>query len=259
MKMQLYFFSAATISFVLFLLMVLSFYIGTRLAHRKKMRQVEDDEKTSSSLVGAVFALSAFVLGFAFSMSASRYDAKRNIVVQEANNIGTALLRADLYPDSMRNIIRPLFKEYIETRIDYYNTKADTAALNTSLIKANAISAKIWQEAIGHFNKTGAFVPVNNMLPALNAMIDITTTSHQQLYAVVPQSILMMLFILTLTSAFLAGYSNKKGHVDWPIAVGFCLLSSLVIYCTLDLDRPNRGLITLDTAKQAIVDLRKNF
>src|SRR5205809_5746674 len=65
-----------------------------------------------NSLLGAMFALFGFILAFTFSMSGNRYENVRNIIVEEANDIGTAILRSDLYSDSVRDAFRTDFKKY---------------------------------------------------------------------------------------------------------------------------------------------------
>ena len=104
--------------------MILAVRIGIRLGKKKTAPDGEED-KTSSNLIGGIFALSAFLLAFTFSMSASRFEARRDVLVAEANNIGTAILRVDLYPDSMQQLLRPLFRDYVEERIAFYYVKGD--------------------------------------------------------------------------------------------------------------------------------------
>lgn len=255
--LNLFEYSPAALSIILLVCLLLALFIGLRLG-LGKAKDAEED-KTSSSLISGIFALSAFLLGFTFSMSASRYESRRDVLVQEANDIGTAILRVDLYPDSMQLILRPLFREYVESRIAYYSIKGDTGKLIASVNESNAISAEIWKHCMANFRQTGTVMPSSQMVPALNSMIDIVSTRQQQLFAMVPESIVGMLFVLTISSAFLAGYVNKKGRVDWPVAVGFCVLTAFVIFITLDLDRPRAGLIRLDTAEQSMLDLRQNF
>lgn len=250
-------FAPASIGLTLLVCLLLALYIGLRMGLGKQKGESED--KTSSSLISGIFALSAFLLGFTFSMSASRYDARRDVLVQESNDIGTAILRIDLYPDSMQQLLRPLFRDYVESRIAYYSIIGDTGKLIASVNEANAISSRIWNHCTAHFRQTGSMVPANQMIPALNSMIDIVNTRQQQIFAIVPESIVLMLFVLTIASAFLAGYVNRKGKVDWPVAAGFCILTAFVIFITLDLDRPRRGLINLDVAHKSMVDLRQNF
>ena len=82
------------------------------------------------------------------------------------------------------------------------------------------------------------------LLPALNAMIDITTTRALALQTHPPLIIFVMLFVVALASALLAVYSlagSQRSH--WLHLVGFAALIAVVVYVILDLEFPRRGLI----------------
>jgi hypothetical protein len=53
-------------------------------------------------------------------MSASKFDTRRQLIVEEASDIGTAILRYDLYPDSVRTRLGADLKNYFESRIAYF-------------------------------------------------------------------------------------------------------------------------------------------
>ena len=50
---------------------------------------------------GAVFALFGLLVAFSFSGAAERFDVRRQLIVEEANAIGTAYLRIDLTPQPL--------------------------------------------------------------------------------------------------------------------------------------------------------------
>ena len=105
-----------------------------------------------------------------------------------------------------------------------------------------------------------SIIPSNQMIPALNDMFDSATSNDYAELMKVPQSIVLMLFMLSLICSFLVGYIwGEKGKLDWFVMTGFCFLSSLVIFITLDLDRPRRGLIQLDTSHDAIFSQIEQF
>ena len=96
------------------------------------------------------------------------------------------------------------------------------------------------------------------MLLALTQMIDLSNAQFRAEYNRTPESILTMLFVLSVSTAFVAGHTSVgRGLFDWWMAVGFCLLTSTVIFFIIDLDKPRRGLITLDQNIRAISDLRE--
>ena len=96
------------------------------------------------SVEGSMLGAMALLLGFTFSIAISKFETRRQITVDEANDIGTAILRCDMYPDSVRNPLRADFKEYIETRFAYYDVGSDEEKIKQELEKAAEISGRIW-------------------------------------------------------------------------------------------------------------------
>ncbi|REH00930.1 bestrophin-like domain [Flavobacterium aquicola] len=248
---------AWVIALLLFILMLISCFIGKRTGNYIRNKKDNKDKSTETS---GLVALLFFLLAFTFGMSGDRYDSRRKIVIEEANDIGTAILRSDLYPDSTRTLFRKDFKEYVEARISYYQVGADVKGILKADSLSQVISGKLWKRACSLSKDPANLAATQQMIPALNTMIDITTSRIAGEKAKVPESILIMLFFLALISSFYGGYSEgRKGKIDWLIQIGFCLLVSLVVLFTLDLDRPRRGFVNLDVPNQTIIDLRKNF
>lgn len=251
---------AFTLSVILFVAMLIVFPLGRKAA--KAWRQTEGEAQSGvNSLLAALFGLSAFVLAFTFGMSAERYSNVREIIVEEANDMGTAVLRSDLYPDSVRNEFRNDFSKYIEARLDYYNHITDTALFNKSKRDAENAANVLWLRAMQQSKLPGMLIPSSQMIPALNSMFDIATTIEVTLYARVPDLIVYMLFILALATSFIGGFTTNAGirRKDWIIITMFALLSSMVIYVTLDLSRPMRGIIKADLGQQVIVNLSRSL
>lgn len=248
---------AATIAFVLFILMIIATYSGRILGHYIHDKIHSEKNLTETS---GLTALLFFLLAFTFGMSGNRYDSRRSVVIEEANDIGTAILRSDMYPDSERILFRKDFKDYVESRIAYYNAGANYKEIIKADSLSQTISHKLWKRASELSKNPANLAATQQMIPALNNMIDIATTRLSGEKAKVPQSILYMLFSLALITAFFNGYyEGRKDRIDWLVQIGFCLLVSLVILFTLDLDRPRRGTVTLDIPNQAVIDLRGYF
>lgn len=245
------------IALLLFILMLFSTYIGKCIGtYIRKKTDTEEKLPETSALIALLF----FLLAFTFGMSGDRYDSRRKVVIEEANIIGTAILRSDLYPDSTKALFRKDFKDYVETRISYYEVGPNVKGILKADSLSQIISSKLWKRATILSKDPSNLAATQQMIPALNDMIDVTTTRLSGEKAKVPQSILVMLFFLSMIIAFYSGYSEgRKGKIDWLVQIGFCVLVSLVILFTLDLDRPRRGFVNLDMPNQSIIDLRKNF
>jgi hypothetical protein len=253
MNTFLYQIPAFVIAFVLFVLMVIINYAGHRLKRKRDPEQLADG---LGPVEGSLLGLLALLLSFTFSMSAGKSDGRRQVIVQEANNIGTAILRCDLYPDSTRRALKADFAKYLQARIDYYNAGIDETALNRTMQQANDISGRIWKRVMLLSQDKENVLRSQQMIPALNDMMDITTTRDADRNAHVPESILWMLFLLTLAGSFITGYGAKVNSFNRVMVACFALMTTLTIYLILDLDRPRRGIINMDQTHQKIVELQ---
>lgn len=248
------------IALVLFISMLLINRLGVTAYKKRLLKHPETKEAAFSTLEGALLGLLALLLGFTFSMSSSRFDDRREALIEEVNAIGTAVLRADLYPDSVKQILRNDFREYLEARISYYEARNDKTAIQNSLKRAGDISSRIWKKAAEFTpGEAHSIVISNQMIPALNAMIDIVTTRDEKEWARIPKSIMFLLFVLCVASSFIVGYSMKGRKTDWLILISFCLMVSITLYMILDLDKPRSGIITLNDSHQKMIELRELF
>jgi hypothetical protein len=248
---------ALLICAMLFAAMILMVIIG-RLVRKKLWSQDELEPKGGvNSLLAALFGLFGFMLAFTFGMSGNRFENVRNIVVEEAGSIQTAILRADLYPDSMRNTFREDFRNYLEARIAYYENVKDPQLFAKAIQDSKKAAASLWQRTIQYSKQPNLTMQTNNMAPALNSMFTIATRREVILRARVPDPIVYMLFILALTISFLGGFTSisirKK---DWLLIAGFAILSTMIIYITIDLGRPMRGIIRPELGPDIKVELR---
>jgi len=244
------------LALMLFVIMLL-FVITGRQVGAKILREREMDGNVLASL----FAILGLMLAFIFGMSLTRYEKRIDIHIQESNDIGTAILRADLYPEDIRQQFRADFKQYVEARIAYFEAGTDTVKMFSAMRETDAIAQRIWNRAAQHSTNSSVSVPATmQMVPALNAMIDITNTRWRMSVAKVPEAVLHLLFFLICICSFQLGYTlSAKKKMDWLGIFGVLLLVCTVVHLIIDIDRPRRGTITLEQVNQSIVDLRGMF
>ena len=231
---------------------------GHYIRQRTLRKNPEQSKIDLGAINGTLLGLLGLLLAFTFSMSSSRFDARRSTVTEEANAIGTAILRTDIYPDSMRTLLRVNLKEYLNERIAFYEAGMNLEKAFASYARADQIGKKVWSIAAAYAKNHTTITVASQLIPALNAMIDITTTRRAAGQATVPDSIMYFLFILCFCSAFLLGY-DTKAKIDWIVVVGFAIMLSSTVFNIIDLDRPRSGLIDLDTANKDMVGLREMF
>lgn len=244
----------------LFVLMIVSIRLGAYLGRHRSLKGEYQDNPANNTIFGSIFGLSAFMLAFTFGMSTTRYENRHQAIIAEANAIGTAILRADLYPDSDRTVLRTHFKNYLQSRIDYINAAADMDKILSAERSMAKHQALLWGHAVAFSKRNPNVVISGQMLPGLNEMFDSAEATRNSELVRVPQSVILMLFLLSLIAAFFVGYlSIGKGRFDWLTGTGFCLLSVLVIFITLDLDRPRRGAINMEASWYSITSLMSMF
>lgn len=247
------------IAVLLFVLMLLVNAAGYFVKQRHQRNGLHEDNGLGP-IEGALLGLLALLLSFTFGMSADRYEARKQVIVEEANNIGTVILRADLYPDSIRTVLRQDLQAYVEARISYYEAGFNATLTQKAEEATAGCSGKVWHTVAAFAaNGNNPAVPSQQMVPALNAMIDIVTTEEATTNARVPDSILWLLFLLTLCGSFIIGYSNKGKRTSYVIVSVFALMTAMAIFLIIDLDRPRRGLINTHRAQEKIMELRNMF
>ncbi|HEX5667642.1 MAG TPA: hypothetical protein VFX73_02500 [Chitinophagaceae bacterium] len=243
------------LTLIVMVMMMLFFWIGIWV---RKKRHLDSDDTGLGAIEGALLGLLALLLGFTFSLSNSRYDSRLKVVIEEANDIGTAVLRADLYPDSIRDVFRAEFKKYVEIRVEFFEAGKDLPRVKAAMDSTTAIQNRLWNIAATLGRDRDNLHRTAQMIPALNAMIDITTTRTALTLAKVPDLIIILLFTLCFTASFMLGYSRGVKN-DWIVTVIFALMVGITIFTILDLDRPRSGVINMDQVNDNIRLLRTMF
>jgi hypothetical protein len=252
--------STLTIAIGLFVGMLVLLEEGRRLAERRHEQDGEGGRAGAAAVEGAVFALLGLLIAFTFSGASSRFEMRRALIVQEANAIGTAWLRVDLLPESARADMREQFRRYLDSRLEAYRTYSDFTSVSAALQQSAELQAGIWKSAIAACSNPPAPQATMLLLPALNEMIDITTTRTMATKFHQPTIIFMVLVVLALASSLLAGYGMAGSRRQrWIHMIGFAAIMSIAIYVIFDLEYPRLGFIRVDDADQVLIDLRASM
>jgi hypothetical protein len=121
---------ASVIGLVMFVLMLLTVVWGNKKRKRFWELEVGNTKGGVNSLPGALFALWGFILAFTFDQSGTRFENLEGVIVDEANILRTVIIKADLFPDSIRNAYRADLQKYLEERIIYYDYATDETTFN---------------------------------------------------------------------------------------------------------------------------------
>jgi hypothetical protein len=250
-------FDAVLLAFGLFLALVACVEIGRRIGIRRAAQEGEAARAGAGVVEGAVFALLGLLIAFTFSGAASRFDHRRTLIIEEANAIGTAYLRLDLLPAAAQGELREGFRRYLDARLATYRAVPDLAKVKAENARAMALQQEIWTKAVAAAAGTQATVL---LLPALNQMIDITTTRTMAAQTHPPLALFALLFVLALLGALLAGHAMSGGRArNWVHMATFAFALAGAVYVTLDMEFPRLGLIRVDAFDQVLVELRQSM
>jgi hypothetical protein len=241
--------------FIVILLVVLfAVECGYRLGkYRRDYRELEK-EAPVGTMVGATLGLLALILAFTFGLAAARFDTRRQVVLDEANAIGTSYLRAGMLPEK-REETRTLFRKYVNARVDAVRSNKITEGIRLS----ENIQNELWAQATAVAEKNPNSIVVGLFVQSLNQVIDLHTERVQaSLRSRIPGAIWIGLFAVAALS--LAGMGYHAGMVGTRrslaiLAVAFTF--SVVIELIADLDRPQEGV--LKVSQQALLDLQRSM
>ena len=235
--------------------MLLSLIIGQRLGRRERDVGTDSGRIQLTAVEAAIFGLMGLMVAFTFSGAAQRYELRRQLVVDEANAIGTSYLRIDLLPAVRQAALRDKYRQYLEARLAVYR-----ADLGSSHKPHEAMAAKlqreIWTGTVAALAEAPPQATII-VVPALNEMIDVTTRRTIAALTHTPKLIMAMLLMLGLVCSLLAGYvigSSQTRHADFHW-LAFAFMMTITIYVIYDLDYPRYGLIQVEFADRALTDL----
>jgi hypothetical protein len=234
--------------------------VGRRSGIRRRALDPEGTTAGLGAIEGAVFGLMGLLLAFTFHGASSRFDARRLLIVEETNAIGTAYLRLDLLPPDHKSRLREDFRNYIDARLSVYRKLPDLEAAKAEMSKASALQGQIWTRAVAACKEVASPAVTSLVLSSLNEMIDITTTRAVASRTHPPVMVFVMLFVLLLACSLLAGYGTAAAKTrSWLHMAGFSLIMAIAVYVIVDFEFPRVGLMRVDYVDQILEDLRNSM
>lgn len=250
---------AVATAVVFFLAVIPILEIGYRIG-RASTKASDLAQEGTGDIEAAVFGLVGLLLALTFAGGMDRLQRRRDIIVDEANAIGTAYLRIDVLPAKDQPEMRRLFRDYLDSRLSFYEHQSDRNAALRELDYMDELQHRIWSLANTSLHDDPTQNVARLLLPALNQMIDISTTHTIALQSHLPSLVYALLVLTTLLSGMLAGYSMaQRKRRSWLHICIYAAVSTMTLYVVLDLEYPRSGLITLRSADAAIEKLRETI
>ncbi len=217
--------------------------LGERLNRRlgKKKQEGEDDDGREGYIVSATLGLLALLMGFTFSLAVDRFEARRVLVLEEANAIGTTYLRTQMLEPVDRARISKMLVDYTDNRIIL--AKAPIDQIPALLVKNDQMLTDLWTATLAAWPSIKGLDFSSSYLETMNNMIDLDSARKAARMARVPSAVFFVLFVYVITSAGVLGYAGANKEGRGATAFLFLLLA-ISLLLTLDIDRPRSGRIT---------------
>jgi hypothetical protein len=236
------------------LVVLLSIEFGYRLGKYRRRRREDEKEAPLGTMVGATLGLLALVLAFTFGLAAARFDTRRQVLLDEANAIGTTYLRSGMLPERGEEI-RSLLREYVGVRLE----AVQSGKVAEGIQRSEDIQQKVWTEAENVGQKNPNSIMVGLFVQSLNEMIDLHAKRVQAaLRSRIPGPIWLGLFAVAALSLATMGYhaglsGTRRSLAILAVAVTF----SVVIELIADLNRPQEGVLRV--SQQALLDVQRSM
>jgi hypothetical protein len=239
---------------VILFVALLSVECGYRLGRYRRDRRKEEKEAPVGTMVGAALGLLAFILAFTFGLAAGRFDTRRQVVLDEANAIGTTYLRAGMLPERAEQI-RALLRDYVDVRLEAVRS----GNIAEGIRRSENIQQQAWAEAETVAEKNPNSIVVGLFVQSLNEMIDLHAKRLQAgLRSRIPGAIWVGLFAVAVLSLAAMGYlegllGSRRSLAVVAVAVAF----SVVIELIADLDRPHEGVLRV--SQEPLLDVQRSM
>lgn len=218
--------------------------LGFRIGARMRPREEQEAKASVGFAVGGTLALFGFLLGISLSMANSYYDARRASLLDEANALGTAWLRAHTVGGTQGQEIQRLLRDYTSLRLQALRAGAEGA--ERSAEATNRMQTAMWDAASDVARQSPT--PISGLLlSSLNDAFDLATTNRRNFSVGMPTYVLKLLFVASVLSVGAMGYHfGLSGRRQLFITVLLLLLWSSAIVLIVDIAQPSLGQVLVD-------------
>jgi hypothetical protein len=236
--------------------LVLASEIGFALGKRQRGNLDPDGRSQISIVEGALLGLLGLLLGFTFSMAVGRFDTRQDLVVREANAVGTVFLRCDSLPPEVQEKAKAKLRQYVDLRLEASRT-GDDESLVEILKKASSLQSEVWGMAMdeARLRPTGI---ASGLISALNELFDLGEARVAAFKNQVPAGVWVVLYVVAVLTVGSLGYgSGLTGHrMVLPVTLVPALMS-IILTLLVDLGHPRHGLIRV--SQESMIRVRDSL
>ena len=251
---------SAILAIGLFLALIAAQLIGRWLGGRRLARLGKEDTAGQGAVQGAVFAMLGLLIAFTFTGASSRFDHRRDLIIEQVNAISTAWMRLELLPAADRAAIQEGLRAYVDGLGQAVKLTKEPERFMQAVGRLRALEVEIWSRAVEAANRDGRPQVASLVLPPLNESFDLSTSRLAAGRIHVHTGVVALLVGLAVLAGLLAGYGQATTkRADLLHMLIFAALLSLTLYFIMDFEYPRLGMITVDTSDQLFAELRASM
>jgi hypothetical protein len=246
---------------LLFLGMVVMQIAGHHYALRRQENDPVAGSEGSAAVEASLYALLGLLVAFTFSGGEERLNARRQLIVEEVQSLGTAYLRFDLVRPEDAGVLRQEMRQYVDARLAYYDKLLDFSAARVERRRADQLQQRIWNHAVAASAKMGDSRAALLVLQSLNQAFDVATARYAALRTHVPGAIFILLLVLALACSFFAGIgmARQHGQPSYLHMLMFAGILAVTAYVILNLEFPRAGFMRLHSLDQFLIEQRASM
>ena len=223
---------------------------GNWIGGRNRSAEARGDD--FGTLTAAALGLLALLIAFSFSIALSRFDLRQDLVLEEANAIGSTANFALMLPEKVQKPLLGMLRDYTAVRIGL-GVPYDPAKLQRDVARSVDLQARLWQQAVSVTSADPQSLPAYRFVASLNEMNNIHESRLTALRYHVPPEVLLMLVGVAMVALGFTGYHAGRMEARGRVAtLIMSLMVAGVIMLIMDLDRPARGIILV--SPQPLID-----
>ena len=248
----------ALVTLALFLGLPTASEVGYQVGWRRRASGDETARSHAVTWQTAVLALAGLLIGFTFAMAAERFDARKQIMVDESNAIGTTILRTWVLDDTQGEQLRAQLRQYVDARLALVEAGADRRQIDESVRASAALEQRIWSRVAAAGRADPHSVATGLLMQATNEMIDVAEKHRFSLENPVPPTVFLVVILVSAIGMVSIGYTC--GISSKRLAFGMLvipLLLAAVIALVFDIAHPRLGIVRVH--HQSLLRLKQSL
>jgi hypothetical protein len=242
---------------ILLCLIIAGTELGFRMGRRRPPGIGEEQRSQISVVEAALIGVLGLLLAFTLSMAVSRFELRKQLVLEEANAIETAHLRTALLQAPQNAELADLLCRYVDTRVRF-GVSTSPQAINAARQEAQQLQASFWAKAVDYAKRNPNPVTAGLLIQSLNDVIDLDAARWRAFNDHVPSAVIYLNGIVSLLTMGLVGYAFGVDRLHHgPSMRVLSVAIAVVLGVIIDLDRPRHGFIA--TSQQPMIELQQQL